>query len=501
MATIETTDDRVLGSRGARSLLAASVAAQACALVRYTMLARLLGPEQLGLAASLALTSAFFELLGDLGSDRFLVQDPRGGDPAVQAVAHLSQIGRGVAISTAFVLFSGFVAEFFRAPQLSSAIRILALAPLINGFAHLDYKRVQLDHDFRPEGVILLAGEFSSLIVTLFVVIVTHSFVAILYGMIARSAVLVIVSHVVARRKYVVAFVAEHARRLAKFSGPLLLNGPLLFLGMSGDRVIIGRQAGLDALGHYAAVLLLIFYPASMLARFIQTTSLPGLSASRSDPAKFDLALTRLGGQVVLCALMMAAGFALVAPTFVLVIFGAKFREAAIMVALVGVLQTSRFLVVWPTAVSLAAAESTNILIGNVARLVVVPTSILGHLLFGGLSGVVGGFAVGECIALVVATAATNLSIGAAVLSGFGRLSLFFCASVVIVGWADAADHPSTPSILALSAASIALASWLYKTEREQRRLNCWMSPCALSTCPSPHSPLGNARAGPAPYE
>ena len=46
--------------------------------MRYVILARLLGPEQLGLAATLLLTAQFFESLSDTGANRFIVQDARG---------------------------------------------------------------------------------------------------------------------------------------------------------------------------------------------------------------------------------------------------------------------------------------------------------------------------------------------------------------------------------------------------------------------------------------
>src|SRR5690242_2104402 len=68
--------------RGANVYLAGAVIGQACALLRYTLLARLLGPRQLGLVATLILVSNFFELVSDTGSDRFLVQDPDGDEPA-----------------------------------------------------------------------------------------------------------------------------------------------------------------------------------------------------------------------------------------------------------------------------------------------------------------------------------------------------------------------------------------------------------------------------------
>ncbi|MBS0489219.1 MAG: oligosaccharide flippase family protein, partial [Proteobacteria bacterium] len=65
-------------------------------MARYTIMARLLGPEQLGLAALLILTSSFFESVSDNGSDRFMIQDPDGDKPEVQKLVQLVFVGRGV---------------------------------------------------------------------------------------------------------------------------------------------------------------------------------------------------------------------------------------------------------------------------------------------------------------------------------------------------------------------------------------------------------------------
>lgn len=457
-------------SRGAGGLLAASVAAQACTLLRYTALARLLGPQQLGMAATLALTASFFELLGDMSSDRFLIQDRHGDEPGVQAMAQLAQIGRGLVIGLAFIAFSGPVAAFFKAPQLALALCILALSPLINGFTHLDIKRVQRDHDFRPEGLALVCAEVLSLIATVAAAFLTRSFVAILYGMVIRSLTAVIVSHLCAQRPYAVGFSRAHARRLGHFAMPLLLNGPLLFFGSQGDRVIIGRQVGLAELGHYSAVLLLIFYPSAMLARFIQTTSFPLLAGARDQGGRLDVEIGRLSGQVILLAILMCAGFAVVAPVFISLVFGPAFTQAPQLIALVGMLQTSRFLIVWPTAVSLAIGRSANILVGNVVRLLVVPSAIAGHWLMGGLTGVIIGFIVGEIIAFAIALGLMNRSMGAPLLSRFSRPLLFCCLSLVVVGWAHEASGATVWAMAGLILSSAVLGVWLVRSEASSAR-------------------------------
>ena len=107
--------------RGTKAFLAASGVAQICALARYTVLARLLGPEQLGLAAILILTAQFFESVTDSGSDRFLVQDRGGDDPALLRLTHLVSLGRGLVIAGPLILLAGPLASLSGAPTSSSA--------------------------------------------------------------------------------------------------------------------------------------------------------------------------------------------------------------------------------------------------------------------------------------------------------------------------------------------------------------------------------------------
>src|SRR5689334_8515196 len=75
--------------RGTKSYLAASLVAQASALARYVVLARMVGPTELGLAATLILTAQFFESISDTGADRFIVQDATGDTPATQGLVQV----------------------------------------------------------------------------------------------------------------------------------------------------------------------------------------------------------------------------------------------------------------------------------------------------------------------------------------------------------------------------------------------------------------------------
>ena len=436
-------------------------------MARYTIMVRLLGPEQLGLAALLILTSSFFESISDNGSDRFLIQDRDGDKPTVQKLVQLVFVGRGIFISLGLLIAAYPTALIYDEPALASGLMILAIAPLIGGWMHLDFRRAQRAHDFRPEALGIALAELASTAAIIVAAYYTRDFTAILYGLITRPVVQVIVSHLTAKRPYAIGYSKEYARRLVTFAGPLVVNGLLLFIGSQGDRVLIGHQLGVTALGHYTAVLLLVSSPAAMVIRILGATNLPVISAARGDPVGLKRAADRLAGRAVLLGLGIAAGFALVAPTAVDLLYGQAFHLPATVTALIGMLQAARFIRLWPTNVALGVGASRIVMINNIARLVAMPAAILGFMTQGGLPGVLAGFILGEFTALIVALALLNRHVGFPAWDGWDRVAAFAVAFAAIYAAASAVDAGHYPAAAILAALLGGLAILVALRERE----------------------------------
>jgi O-antigen/teichoic acid export membrane protein len=452
--------------RGGRAYFAASGISQFAALLRYVLLARLLGPEQLGLAATLILTGAFFDLISETAADRFLIQDRDGDRVEVQRLVQLVLALRGAGIAVAMAVFAWPIALFYKAPELAPALAILGISPLIGGFLHLDMRRVQRENDFRAESASSMASEIAGLIATVAAAYFLRNFTAVLYGLIAKSLVLVIFSHIFAKRRYGMAYSREHGPRLGRFSGPLVINGPILFLSGQGDRVVVGSRLGFAALGHYSAILLLIYYPASMVRKYIEAIYLPLIAARRMDVAERSAVAGTLGAQTVLIALAMSAGFALVAPPMVGILYGHRFTQAASIIALIGILQSSRFLIIWPTTVALAMARSGIVLASNILRLVAWPAAFLGVAITGDLYGLVLGFVFGELLAFIVALVMLNRSEKSRLLSDFGRVAIFLAGSACIFAWACLEQKPSISAFCGLAVVTAAIGTWIVRSER-----------------------------------
>jgi O-antigen/teichoic acid export membrane protein len=424
--------------RGSRAYLIASVVAVVSGLLRYVVLARLLGPEQLGLASILIVTWSFLDFMSDTAMDRFLILS-RDDTPAVQELVHFVSIGRAVLVSAALVIVAGPVAAFYRDPRLVHGIMALALAPLLLGIMHFDIKRVQQHLDFRAEARSLALSETASFIGTASAAYLTHDYTAILYGLILRSAVIVLISHVQAEWPYRLGFSRQHAGRLALFSAPLMANGLLTFLSTQGDRVVVANLLGVKELGYYSAIVLLIYYPSSMLVRYTHAMYLPLIAACRDHASERREVVDRLAGQTLLLSVAMAIGFAVVAPFAVGVLFGHRFVQAPELIALIGVLQTCRYMAVWPTTTALGIGHSSAVLAINIVRLIAYPSAIVGGWAVGGLPGVVVGFIAGEAASLLAGTIITNRAQSEANWKNLDRLLLFafvctlvFCGTIIV---------------------------------------------------------------------
>lgn len=446
--------------RGARLYFASALLAQACGLLRYVVLARLLGPAELGLAAALTVTGSFFELISDTGSDRFLIQDREGDAPAVQRLVQLVYAGRGVAVAAALAVGAAPIAWLYGTPRLAGGLVLLALSPLIGGLLHLDTRRLQRQHDFRLEALCSLSADLAGLAGAVAAAWLLRSYIAVAVGFIARSAVLVLVSHVLARRRYALGYAAAHAPRLARFAAPLMLNGLTLFLVLQGDRVVVGNRLGVVALGYYTAVLLLIYYPSAVIANTLHALFVPRIAGERDHAVRRDQESDLFGAITLLLATGMAAGFVLVAPMAVPLLYGRRFAQSAVLIGLIGLLQGARFLLSWPTTVALAMGRSLTVLLANLSHFAIIPGAAIGLWLIGGLPGIVTGLLGAELGAVVVALLLMNRATGRPTLTGFGALAMLMGIGAAILGYGAALDAGRWMVALGGVAVMAALLGW-----------------------------------------
>ena len=365
--------------RSAILILSGNAATSALLLARNLVLARLIPVADYGVAATFAMVMAVLEMASTLELHQQIVQSPRGEDPKFQAALQGFQVLRGVVTAAALVLLAGPIAQFMQIPQAAPAYRWLALVPLMNALQHFDIHRAQRRGRYLP---VLLTGTipaFGALLALWPLARIFGDWHTALWAMLIYTALGLITSHLMAERRYRLRLDLAEMRGAMQFGAPLLINAAMMFLVFQGDKVIVGRLSGMEALAIYAMGVTLTLTPTLIGAKTIQNFFLPKLSAARAtaEPALFrDLSAATFEAALLTGTVLMVGVFVLGGPVIALLL-GEKYAALAGLFIPFAILQALRVAKTGPNVVALAAGQSSNGLWGNLPRVLVLPLSYL----------------------------------------------------------------------------------------------------------------------------
>jgi O-antigen/teichoic acid export membrane protein len=380
----------------------AQVASRGLSLIRNIVFARLLAPQDWGLAATFWVTLSLVEILGSLSSDRLLVQADDGDDEALQRTAQLVLALRGAVLAVLLVAIAPLATAWFGVPDATWAYRTLALIPMARGLTHLDLYRVQRQLRFGPLVRLELASQAAALLAAWPLAKAVPSAWAVLWVEVGKTLVLVAGSHLLAERSYGWGADPARARRLFAFGWPLGLNAVVIYLVFQGDPMIIGRYAGLTAVGLYSVASTLAAPAALGAAHLVSVVLLPVMARHQHDLAALrrDHAVCLQG--CVGLALVTSVPLIVCGSWLVTVLYGVAYAPAGSLLAWLGAAYAVRMIRAAPTLAALARGDTVSVLLANLARLAAYPCAIVAAAHGAPLAWIPGCALLGELAALAI---------------------------------------------------------------------------------------------------
>lgn len=259
---------------GGLIISAGQVVSQVLASARNVLIGRWIVSEaEMGIATTLILVVSFSDMLTNIGTHTLVVQDSEGGDPGFLKVAHFSAFVRGMVGAVLSVVLAYPVALAFGIPDATWAFAALGFIPFIRGFFHFELYQIQREHTFLPSVFQEASGQMITLIVCVPILVLFRDYSAVLYLLIFQTAIMTVLSHVVAKQPYRWARNPEIERRVLAFGVPLMLNGIVFFLITQGERIAIGSSRQLFPGAHYTmedmAAFSVAFMVASLVTQFL----------------------------------------------------------------------------------------------------------------------------------------------------------------------------------------------------------------------------------------
>lgn len=355
----------------------AQVVVQLSSLIRYAIVARLIPPAEFGIAALVIGAAQLVELVSSAGTDTILIQAEDGDDPQLQNAVHMLRSLRGLLNGLLLFVLAGPITSVFGLGQYHNELRLLALFPVIRGFFHTDFYRLQRHFRF---SCWISAETVPNLVTSIVVIVLAHRWLdhrAVVAGILIQSALSLVLSHALAERPYRWKYSRPAFRRFASFSWPLALNALVVFAYAQGDRLLIGMGRAvfgnmtftLEALGVYSATATLIMAPSFAISNAILALGLPYFSAVQASEGEFVFRFRRFIQWALFIAICFLCPLLVYGPEIVLAITASKHDPSRMLVNALALLWAIRILRTVVTVASLGLGDTKNGLISNCARL------------------------------------------------------------------------------------------------------------------------------------
>lgn len=471
--------------RGALVMGLGQAAKGVLSLARNVIIARLVSPEDFGIAATFLMTVTLLEMISNLSVDTLLVQDPDGDRESLQSNIHTFQLLRGVVSAGLLLCIAGPIARLFGVPEATWAFRVLAIVPLIRGFTHLDLVRATRRLNFRRLMGVQVGAEVLVMLAAWPLGRWLGDYSALLWLLVGREFLLLAGSHLLSERPYGLSLQWETLRSILHFGWPLFLNGILLFASQQGDRLTVGSASrlfsratlGIEDLGYYSVAISLTFVPVGLAARALSSVLLPILSAQQKDLRRFTAQYAGAMQVYALLAACMSIAIILNGEWLVPLVFGAKYLPAADVVGWVSVISALLLLRAGASQGAIALGDTRTALISSLARTSGVLAAVIAAALGRGLEAVAMAGAGGEVVAIIVAAArmryvhgiAWRTTLGPAVIAG----SAMATAGLVALWWVAGRTPVISVLLTAAIVAGLSSAMWFGFDEfrAEGRRL------------------------------
>ncbi|SHH18278.1 Membrane protein involved in the export of O-antigen and teichoic acid [Cognatiyoonia sediminum] len=236
--------------RGFVVVLAGTGGNRVLRLISSLLLTRILFPEAFGLMAIISVVMGGLQMFSDIGIRASIVQSKHGADRDFLNTAWTIQIIRGLILSLICLAIAQPLADFYEEPMLAALMPIMAIGPLMSGFAST--KIATADRELRQEKLvaITLITQVLGIIVTVALALWTQSVFALAIGGQINTAMFLLGTHfLLPGPSNRLSWNKVYARELISFGKFVFLSTLSSFILGRSDMAILGVYLSIATLG------------------------------------------------------------------------------------------------------------------------------------------------------------------------------------------------------------------------------------------------------------
>jgi len=256
---------RQLATGGTASIAFNVAATNVLRIASSMTLTRLLDSSAYGVVGVITSVAYMLAMLSDVGIYDFLVRHHEGDERKFLDQVWTLRLIRGVALGVLMIVIAKPMTIFLGKPQLALVVAVWSLSFILDGLSSLSFATaVRHQKLWRLSNMELIAN-ITTLVVSVVLAAVTHSYWAMIGGMLLGAVVKLILSYVMfpgSRRRW--HFDMSRSREMWGFSRYIAMSSILSLAIMQSDKVVLARIMPLSAFGLYAIAVTLSSAPGGL---------------------------------------------------------------------------------------------------------------------------------------------------------------------------------------------------------------------------------------------
>jgi O-antigen/teichoic acid export membrane protein len=304
------------------------------------ILARLLLPDDYGLAAMVLVFGTLIFIFSDLALGSALVQRKELSEQD-RSTVFWTATGLGLLFTIVGVACSWPLAAFYGRDEVQPLFAALSLSFVVTALGTTQSALLNREMSFKSLELRMMAGAAVGGVVGLVLAFADYGAWALIGQQLAISVVSTILLWVLSPWRPSFTYSTASLRSLGSFSFNVFATRVLFYLNRM-DAVLIGRFLGAAPLGAYSVAQHVILAPMSRLTQPIAELFFPAFSLIQDQPARIGALWLRVNRLVAALAVPSMLGLMAVAPELVTVVLGEKWEAATPVIqilAWVGLLQ------------------------------------------------------------------------------------------------------------------------------------------------------------------
>lgn len=292
------------------------------------IVARILAPRDFGVFAVALTAYAIVSAVGQLGVASCLMRADLDADTMAPTLVTVSMVTNAV-LASAMAIFAETIARALGSAAGAEAVRIMALALILEGIFAVPYG--QLTRDFKQDKL-FWANAISFVPATTILLFLAKSgdgALAFAWSRVATQLILGCVMVVFLPRVYWPGISRDSLSLLVKFGLPLAGANLVNYILLNVDYAFVGHLIGAVALGAYVLAFTVASWPAGLLGNVINTVSMPAFSRVKHDPELLKVAMGNALRAVSLIVMPMCSLMIALSQPLVLTLYGAKWASSA----------------------------------------------------------------------------------------------------------------------------------------------------------------------------